>query len=87
MREKCGNHLVPSPDYLVTALKLPNKVPRGSVESLQKCMAWFCPDGTQQLFCWTIMSISGQLLTSNGPVVDSRDQNLVFGHAETTSNK
>ncbi|GFY33283.1 hypothetical protein TNCV_1241331 [Trichonephila clavipes] len=31
--------------------------------------------------------VSGQLLASNGPVVDSRDLNLVFGHTEATPNK
>ncbi|GFV22686.1 hypothetical protein TNCV_2078761 [Trichonephila clavipes] len=35
MREKGGNRLVPGPDYMVDALKLPNQVPRGSGESLQ----------------------------------------------------
>ncbi|GFW84799.1 hypothetical protein TNCV_680871 [Trichonephila clavipes] len=31
--------------------------------------------------------LSGQSLASNGPVVDSRDLNLEFGHAEATPNK
>ncbi|GFV92276.1 hypothetical protein TNCV_3951311 [Trichonephila clavipes] len=30
MREKGGNHLVPGPDYMVDALKLPKQAPRGS---------------------------------------------------------
>ncbi|GFU34511.1 uncharacterized protein TNCV_1992491 [Trichonephila clavipes] len=46
MREKGGNRLVPGPDYMVDALKFSNQVPRGSGESLQKCVAWRCPDGT-----------------------------------------
>ncbi|GFV19703.1 transposable element Tcb2 transposase [Trichonephila clavipes] len=50
-------------------------------------MAWRCPDGTQHLFCWPTLAISGQLLASDGPVVDSRDLNLVFGHAGATPNK
>ncbi|GFU63579.1 hypothetical protein TNCV_4256201 [Trichonephila clavipes] len=54
-REKGGNCLVPDPDYMVDALKIPNRAPRVSA--------------------------------SNGPVVDSRDLNLVFGHTEATSNK
>ncbi|GFW52329.1 hypothetical protein TNCV_3079011 [Trichonephila clavipes] len=54
MQEKC-NRLVPGPDYMVDALKLPNQAPRISA--------------------------------SNGPVVDSRDLNLVFGHTEATPNK
>ncbi|GFV21324.1 hypothetical protein TNCV_2370811 [Trichonephila clavipes] len=87
MREKGSNSLVPGPYYIVDALKLPNRAPRGSGESLQKCVAWRCPDGTQHLFCWPILAVSGQLLASNGPVVDSRDLNLVFGPAEATSNK
>ncbi|GFW07546.1 transposable element Tcb2 transposase [Trichonephila clavipes] len=34
-----------------------------------------------------LLAISGQSLASNGPVVDSRDMNLVFGYAEASSNK
>ncbi|GFU66698.1 hypothetical protein TNCV_3111821 [Trichonephila clavipes] len=83
-REKGGNRLVPGPDYMVDVLKLPNQAPRGSGESLQKEVAWSCPDGTQHIFCWPIL---GQSLASNGPVVDTRDLNLVFGHAEATPNK
>ncbi|GFW94616.1 hypothetical protein TNCV_4246561 [Trichonephila clavipes] len=82
-----GNHLVRGPDYVVDALKLPNQAPSVSGESLQKCVAWRCPDGTQYLFCWPILAISGQSLASNGSVVDSRDLNLVFGHAEAIPNK
>ncbi|GFY01158.1 hypothetical protein TNCV_5076251 [Trichonephila clavipes] len=84
MREKGGNRLVPGLDYMVDALKLPNQAPRGSGESLQKCVAWRCPDGTQHIFCWPILAISGQSLASNGSVADSRDLNLVFGRAEAT---
>ncbi|GFU91221.1 hypothetical protein TNCV_4925511 [Trichonephila clavipes] len=87
MRKKDFNRLVPGPDYIVDALKLPNQVPRGSGESLQKCMAWRCPDGTQHLFCWSILNISGQSLASNGPVVDGRDLNLVFDYAEASPNE
>ncbi|GFX36373.1 hypothetical protein TNCV_4932861 [Trichonephila clavipes] len=87
MREKGGNHLEPGLDYKVEALKLPNKAPRGSGESLQKCVAWNCPDGTQVFFCWPILAVSGQSLYSNGPVVDIRYLNLVFGHAEAIPNK
>ncbi|GFX80142.1 hypothetical protein TNCV_2107881 [Trichonephila clavipes] len=72
---------------MVDALKLLNQAPRGYGESLQKYMLWRCPDGTQHIFCWPILAISGQSLASNGPVVDSRDLNLVFGHAETFPNK
>ncbi|GFS88617.1 hypothetical protein TNCV_1462181 [Trichonephila clavipes] len=87
MREKHGYRLVPGPDYMVDALKLPNQVPRVSGESLYMCVAWRCSDGIQHLFCWPILAISGQSLASNGPVVDSRDLNLVFGHTEATHNK
>ncbi|GFV49653.1 hypothetical protein TNCV_1959611 [Trichonephila clavipes] len=87
MREKGGNHLVPGVDYMVDALKLPNQAPRDYGELLQKYVFWRCPDETQHLFCWPILAISGQSLASNGPVVDSRDLNLVFGHAEATPNK
>ncbi|GFV91692.1 hypothetical protein TNCV_4762571 [Trichonephila clavipes] len=86
-KRKGGNRLVPGPDYIVDALKLPNLAPRVSGESLQKRVAWRCPDGTQHIFCWPILAISGQSLVLNGPVVDSRDLNLVFGHAEATPNK
>ncbi|GFW37495.1 hypothetical protein TNCV_861021 [Trichonephila clavipes] len=47
MQEKGGNRLVPGSDYMVDALKLPNQAPRVSGESLQTCVAWRCPDGTQ----------------------------------------
>ncbi|GFV08309.1 hypothetical protein TNCV_327431 [Trichonephila clavipes] len=87
MREKGGNRLVPGLDYMVNALKFPNQAPKGSGESLQKCVTWRCPNGTQHLFCWPIHAIYGQSLASNGPVVNSRDLNLVFGHTEATPNK
>ncbi|GFY06234.1 hypothetical protein TNCV_2680281 [Trichonephila clavipes] len=83
MREKGVNHLVPGPDYMVDALKLPNQASRGSGKSLQKSVAWRCPDETQPL----LLANSGQSLASNDPVVDGRDLNLVFGHAEATPNK
>ncbi|GFX98705.1 hypothetical protein TNCV_1502831 [Trichonephila clavipes] len=86
MREKGGNRLVAGPNYTVDALKLPNQAPRVSGESLQTCGTWRCPDGTQYLFCCPIFAVSGQSLASNGPVVDSRDPNLVFGYTEATHN-
>ncbi|GFV64483.1 hypothetical protein TNCV_105721, partial [Trichonephila clavipes] len=86
-RENGGNRLVPGPDYIVDALKVPNQAPRGSGESLQKSVAWRYPDGTQRLFCWPILAFSDQSLALNGRVVDSRNLNLVFGHAEATPNK
>ncbi|GFV33909.1 hypothetical protein TNCV_1082051 [Trichonephila clavipes] len=55
MREKGGNILVPGPDYMVNAIKLPNKAPRGSGESLQKYVTRRCTDGTQLLFCWSFL--------------------------------
>ncbi|GFU42966.1 hypothetical protein TNCV_3141101 [Trichonephila clavipes] len=63
--KKCGNRLVPSPDYMVDALKLSIQAPRVSGESLQTCVDLRCPDGTQHLFCWPILTISGQSLASN----------------------
>ncbi|GFS98961.1 hypothetical protein TNCV_3896511 [Trichonephila clavipes] len=87
MREKGGNRLVSGPDLMVDALKLPNQATRVSGESLQTCLAWRCPDGTQYFFCWSILAVSGKSLVSKGPVVDSRDLNLVFGHTEVTHNK
>ncbi|GFX92290.1 hypothetical protein TNCV_1112171 [Trichonephila clavipes] len=72
---------------MVDALKLLNKAPRGSGESLQKCVNWRCPDGKQHIFCWPIMTISGQSLALNGQTVDNRDLNLVFDHAVATPNK
>ncbi|GFW41499.1 hypothetical protein TNCV_465871 [Trichonephila clavipes] len=86
MPEKGGNHLVPGPDYMADALKFPNQAPRVSGESLQTCVAWRCPDGTQHLFCWSILAVSGQSQASNGPIVDSRDLNLLSGHTEATRN-
>ncbi|GFU88741.1 hypothetical protein TNCV_4444181 [Trichonephila clavipes] len=79
MRAKGGNRLMTGPDYMVDALKLPNQAPRVSCESLQTCVVGRCPDGTQHFFCWPILAVSDQSPASNGPVVDSRDLNLVFG--------
>ncbi|GFV52337.1 hypothetical protein TNCV_2664911 [Trichonephila clavipes] len=87
MREKGGNCLVPGSDYMVDALKLPNQAPTGCGESLQKCMAWICPDGTQHHICLPILAVSGQSIASNGPVVDSRNLNLVFAPTVGTHNK
>ncbi|GFY04341.1 hypothetical protein TNCV_4414291 [Trichonephila clavipes] len=69
------------------ASKLLNQPPRVSGESLQTGVVWGCPDGTQHLFCWPIVAVSGQSLASNSPVVDSRDLNLVFGLTLATHNK
>ncbi|GFX61298.1 hypothetical protein TNCV_1171371 [Trichonephila clavipes] len=87
MQEKGGNRLMPGPDYMMDALKFPKQAPRVSGESLQACMTWCCPDGTGHFFCWAILDVSSQSLASNGPVVDSRDLNLVFGHTKATHNK
>ncbi|GFY23198.1 hypothetical protein TNCV_3764381 [Trichonephila clavipes] len=72
---------------MVDALKPSNQAPRNFGESIQTCVAWRCPEGTQHLFCWPILAISGQSLASNGPVVNSKYLNLVFGPTETTHNK
>ncbi|GFY14519.1 hypothetical protein TNCV_1315731 [Trichonephila clavipes] len=72
---------------MVDALKLPNQAPGVSGESLQTCVAWRCLDETQHLFCWPILAVSGQTPASNGPVVDSRNLNLVFGLTEAAQNK
>ncbi|GFV12443.1 hypothetical protein TNCV_1792221 [Trichonephila clavipes] len=87
IREKGWNRLVAGSDYMEDALKHLNQVPRVSGESLQSCVAWRCSDGAHHLFFWPILAVSGQSLASNGPVVDSRDLNLVFGHTEATYNK
>ncbi|GFX30462.1 hypothetical protein TNCV_3461131 [Trichonephila clavipes] len=87
MREKGGNRLVPGTDYMVDALKLSNQAPSVSGESLQTCVAWRCPDGTQHLFCRPILAVSSQSLASNGPVIESRYLNLMFGPTEVTHNK
>ncbi|GFW51552.1 hypothetical protein TNCV_4212301 [Trichonephila clavipes] len=36
---------------------------------------------------WPVLAICGKLLPSNGPIVDSRDQNLVLGYTEATHDK
>ncbi|GFW66712.1 hypothetical protein TNCV_1371451 [Trichonephila clavipes] len=87
MREKGGNRLVPDPNYMVDVLKLLNQAPRVSGESLQACLAWRCSAGTQHLYCWPILAVPGQSLSSNGPAVGSGDLNLVFRHTEATHNK
>ncbi|GFY24242.1 hypothetical protein TNCV_1012911 [Trichonephila clavipes] len=84
MREKGGNRLVPGLDYMVDALKLSNQAPRVSGESLQTCVVCRCFDGTQHLFCWSILAVSGQSLASTGSAVDSRELNLVLGPTEAT---
>ncbi|GFX35066.1 hypothetical protein TNCV_2330061 [Trichonephila clavipes] len=85
--KKSSTRLVSGPHSMVDTLKLPNQAPRGPGESLQKCVAWRCPDGTRHLICSSILAILGQSLSSTCPVVDSRDLNLVFGHVEATPNK
>ncbi|GFX56507.1 hypothetical protein TNCV_74531 [Trichonephila clavipes] len=87
MREKDGTRLGPCLGYMVEALQLSNQAPRVSGESLQTCVALSFPDGTPHLFCKPILAISGQSLASNGPIVNSRDLNLVLGHTEATLNK
>ncbi|GFU93084.1 hypothetical protein TNCV_1663161 [Trichonephila clavipes] len=87
MREKDGNRFPSDPDYMMDALKLPKQAPRVSGESLRMCVTWCCHNGTQHLFCCSILAISGQSLALNGPVVDSGYLNLVFGHTEATPNK
>ncbi|GFU69470.1 hypothetical protein TNCV_2282391 [Trichonephila clavipes] len=72
---------------MVDGLKLPTQAPRVSGELLQTSVAWRCPDGAQQVFCWPILAVSGQSLASNCLVVERRDLNLVFGHTESTHNK
>ncbi|GFV70486.1 hypothetical protein TNCV_2868321 [Trichonephila clavipes] len=72
---------------MVDALKPPNQAPKVSGESLLTCVARRCLDGAQNLFCWPILAVSGQSLALNGPVVDSRDLNLVVGHTEAPHNK
>ncbi|GFU65709.1 hypothetical protein TNCV_5058431 [Trichonephila clavipes] len=67
MQEKGGNCLMPDPDYMVDALKLSNQAPRVSGKSLQMCVAWRCPDGTQHLFCWPILLLV-DATTTNMPV-------------------
>ncbi|GFX72583.1 hypothetical protein TNCV_4061791 [Trichonephila clavipes] len=87
MPEKEDNRLVPGPDYIVDALKLPNQAPRVSEESLQTCVACRCPGGPQHFFCWPILAVSSQSPASNGPVVDSRYLNLMFDPTEAIHNK
>ncbi|GFX00504.1 hypothetical protein TNCV_2091541 [Trichonephila clavipes] len=72
---------------MVDALKLSNQSHRVNGELLQTYMARRCHDGTQRLFCWPMLAVSGQSLASSGPVVDSRYLNLVFDSTETTHNK
>ncbi|GFU83519.1 hypothetical protein TNCV_4374681 [Trichonephila clavipes] len=38
-------------------------------------------------FCWPILDVSSQSLASNGPIVDSRNLNVMFGHTKATHNK
>ncbi|GFU69521.1 transposon Tf2-8 polyprotein [Trichonephila clavipes] len=65
---------------MVDALKLPNQLP----EVLASHYRSVWPD---VVLMEHNNSSVGQSLASNGSVVDSRDLNLVFGHAEVTPNK
>ncbi|GFW19539.1 hypothetical protein TNCV_1604311 [Trichonephila clavipes] len=87
MREKGGNRLVTGSDYMLGALKLPNQANRVFDESPETRVVWRYPDETQLLFLRPISTISGQSLAVNGPAVDSRYLNLVFGHTDATYNK
>ncbi|GFW92384.1 hypothetical protein TNCV_4920131 [Trichonephila clavipes] len=87
MRYKGDNRLVPDSDYMVNELELSNQVSRVSSESLQTCVVWCCPDGTQHLFCWQILAVSCQSLASNSPDVNSRYRNSVFNPTEATHKK
>ncbi|GFX71577.1 hypothetical protein TNCV_2695651 [Trichonephila clavipes] len=78
MRKKGDNRLVPGPDYMVDAFKFSNKAPR---------VIWRVTIdvyGMQYLFCWPILAVSSQSLASNGPIIDSRYLNLVFGPTKAT---
>ncbi|GFV28024.1 hypothetical protein TNCV_187001 [Trichonephila clavipes] len=66
MEEKGDNRLVPDPDYVVDAVKLPNQAPRASGESLQTFVDWHCPDGTQHLFCCLAVAMVTSLSPSGG---------------------
>ncbi|GFU15336.1 hypothetical protein TNCV_954701 [Trichonephila clavipes] len=70
-----------SHDIDIDTAKLPQ-----FLASNQRRLAWRSPDGTQHLFCWLSLAISGQSLTSNGPVVDSTYLTLAFGDTEATHN-
>ncbi|GFV93753.1 hypothetical protein TNCV_366541 [Trichonephila clavipes] len=85
----CGTSLISRSQAPSTACCHLNGIPRWQPNGFKssKCVAWRCPDGAQHLVCWPILAISGQLLASNGPVVESSDLNLVFGHAAATPNK
>ncbi|GFU69328.1 transposable element Tcb2 transposase [Trichonephila clavipes] len=63
---KGGIHLVPGPFYMVDALKFLNQALSVSGESLQTCVAWHCPDGTQHLICWPIMAAPCRSQASKG---------------------
>ncbi|GFW53728.1 hypothetical protein TNCV_3938221 [Trichonephila clavipes] len=81
MREKFGDL-----DYMMDALKLTNKYLRVSVSHYRR--VWHGVVLIKYFFCWPILAVSGrQSLASNGPVVDNRYLNLVFGHMEATHNK
>ncbi|GFW81962.1 hypothetical protein TNCV_770911 [Trichonephila clavipes] len=53
---------------MLDVLKLPNQALRVSGESQQTCVAWRCPDGTQRLFCLSIMAVSGNGTSSRTSV-------------------
>ncbi|GFU88467.1 hypothetical protein TNCV_3354061 [Trichonephila clavipes] len=54
---------------------------REDVSALDRFSVHRCP--TRRVFS----AVSSQSLDSNGPIVDSRDLNSVFGHTEATHNK
>lgn len=74
-QEKGGNR------YTVDALKLANPASRVFDECVWSCKVWKI-----YLFCWIILAISDQSLTSNGSIADSNALILALGHKEATYN-
>ncbi|GFT49532.1 DUF1758 domain-containing protein [Trichonephila clavipes] len=54
MQEKVGNRLVPGPNYMVDALKLPNQAPRGSGESKQNPTKYSVESSRPLVLVWPL---------------------------------
>ncbi|GFQ64933.1 hypothetical protein TNCT_81481 [Trichonephila clavata] len=54
--------------------------------SMDVCVTWRCPDGTQSFSLLPILAAFGELLASNGSIISSRNPNLIFFYMERTYN-
>ncbi|GFR33805.1 hypothetical protein TNCT_303881 [Trichonephila clavata] len=78
-----GNRLVFGLYYMV---KFSIKLLEILAISMDVCVTWCCPDGTQSLSLLPILAAFGELLASNGSIVSSMNPNLIFVYMGRTYN-